>query len=1230
MRGEPGAAAVGIGAGVGDIEADPAQRFVAQKAEGLVVGGFQGAEFSELRVVARGAKRVAGEIGIIDAERRRGVVERLTEIRDFGLRRIEGELAGRAPAEIIREPGLIALGVLREQAGVGRGDPGVDLVHDPEAGDVVDGRTRDALVEAGVKLEIAQDIVFGGHGRKPVLVARTAGEARLAFELVADALERRRTAAIRAGGINGVAGGDHLGAHQRIELAHRVRRLLKPDTETDLQLRRGAGIKLGVAGIHRLAKFSRARVVIGIVVLRRGGAHKLLGVRVEEVGHRVAVHARGHALDPVHVEQGQPVRRAHVEGVGRHERGADIGPVAGRGVLERAGRRVHTDGVAVQADVRPDLRVVVGAVVAVLLVPLAAKFCGHGEFPERQDPFGIELAAPDLGRPKVRGVVGARAAVAGVRIGEAAEVEPVVAGGLPDGPLPRLGIGAGRDETPGGAAAFGTDERALQRFIVVQRTRIARRAVDHPGVELVFETGRKRAGVGQLRGRAVAVGQRGHRVCLAGGRAAACDARGDDGRHAVAGDAGAPVGDGRVGIVVGGDKREAAVPELPLRVRVNRVERKHELPGRLPVRGQQQGVLQNELRAVLEKDLPGHHRTRVVDIGGAVVVRPGDVLLGIRFGVAGAHEDAEALVEEGLGVVEFVVRLDLAFLLVGRPVGLAQREFLSVEVEAGIETVVAAFAVKRTLGLHVDRAGGGVGIGLGARRAADLDGLDGRDGKALEAGGARRVPAAAVGVGAGGPHPVERDADILSLHAAETRAARLGFHVVQIHPRQILQELAHIAVGHVAKNIGRNRGRDVHVAPLVHDRLRIAFPLGGDGEGRELDDTVAGLGPRGGGRADEIDFADRRLAGRNGQGLRDGVIARVGHRDRRGADGHPGKLERAVALGIGHLIRALEADLGVADIFLRSRIVDPALNDAGAARLGAEAGDEEEPAERERGQCREAATGGRNRLHGSDFFRERERHDAGDSRGGEPLADFAAGKLFANITRTIDAPAAVGWARVAGICAYIVACLPATMAARTPRPPAPHPRPLCRGPAAARSPQGCLHRLAAGPKGPGRRPRSQRPPRRRTPHRPTPPVGDAGPTGPRSARRRRTASPPAPTPGPPGASTACAPAAVPRFPRARGRRTERSVSKLTAYAISASAWAGGQLSAATRRPKIGGSLRGRARLPLARPAGAALVAASRENPHPLLVTPPAPLPSSAPRRRSRPPPPRRKNSLTTS
>ena len=60
------------------------------------------------------------------------------------------------------------------------------------------------------------------------------------------------------------------------------------------------------------------------------------------------------------------------------------------------------------------------------------------------------------------------------------------------------------------------------------------------------------------------------------------------------------------------------------------------------------------------------------------------------------------------------------------------------------------------------------------------------------------------------------------------------------------------------------------------------------------------------------------------------------------------------------------------------------------------------------------------------------------------------------------------------------------------------------------------------------------------------------------------------------------------------------------FEITSLSWSAGKLTEATILAKIGGSLRGRARLPLARPAGAALVAASRKNPHPLFVTRPAP------------------------
>ncbi len=70
------------------------------------------------------------------------------------------------------------------------------------------------------------------------------------------------------------------------------------------------------------------------------------------------------------------------------------------------------------------------------------------------------------------------------------------------------------------------------------------------------------------------------------------------------------------------------------------------------------------------------------------------------------------------------------------------------------------------------------------------------------------------------------------------------------------------------------------------------------------------------------------------------------------------------------------------------------------------------------------------------------------------------------------------------------------------------------------------------------------------------------------------------------------------------------MSKLTAYAISARAWAGGQLSAAARRPKTGGSLRGRARL--------ACVPASRSPAPP--ARPSSPRPAKTPTRFSLLPP----------
>ena len=299
--------------------------------------------------------------------------------------------------------------------------------------------------------------------------------------------------------------------------------------------------------------------------------------------------------------------------------------------------------------------------------------------------------------------------------------------------------------------------------------------------------------------------------------------------------------------------------------------------------------------------------------------------------MAGAEQNAEALVEERFRVVGLIVVLELIFQLIGRPHRLPEGKLLIVKIDAGVETVGTPFAVKGALGLHVDRAGGRVGVRLGARGPADLDGLDGRDRKPFEARRARGVAATAVRISTGRADTVEGDADILRIHPAEARAARFGLDVINIDAGQVFEKFTDVAIGDVAKNVGRNRGRDVHVSPLVHDRLGISFALGRHRECSQLQNLTVFRPPRDrrGRGTDQINFADSRLPRRDREGLVYGDIARVGNRDRSGSGGDTRKLKRAIILGVGHLVGAIETDLGVADIFLGDGIVDPALDRAG-------------------------------------------------------------------------------------------------------------------------------------------------------------------------------------------------------------------------------------------------------------------------------------------------------------
>ena len=304
--------------------------------------------------------------------------------------------------------------------------------------------------------------------------------------------------------------------------------------------------------------------------------------------------------------------------------------------------------------------------------------------------------------------------------------------------------------------------------------------------------------------------------------------------------------------------------------------------------------------------------------------------------MAGAEQNAEALVKERFGVVGLIVVLELIFQLIGRTHRLPEGKLLIVKIDAGVETIRTPFAVKGALGLHVDRASRGVGVRLGTRGPADLDGLDGRDRKPFEARRARGIAATPVRIGTGRADTVEGDANILRIHPAETRTAGFRLDVINIDAGQVFEKFTDVAIGHVAKNVGRNRGRDVHVAPLVHDRLGISFAFGRHRECGQLQNFPVFRPPRArrGGGADQINFADSRLPRRDREGLVYGDIARVGNRDRSGSGGDTRELKRAIILGIGHLVGAIETDLGVADIFLGDGIVDPALDRAGRSRLG--------------------------------------------------------------------------------------------------------------------------------------------------------------------------------------------------------------------------------------------------------------------------------------------------------
>ena len=132
----------------------------------------------------------------------------------------------------------------------------------------------------------------------------------------------------------------------------------------------------------------------------------------------------------------------------------------------------------------------------------------------------------------------------------------------------------------GSALIWQLNSTGINDIVVVDRLGKRDGTVNRPGIELVLELRGEGAGVGELGGGAAAIVERGGI-----GRAFAA---GDDRRQAVPPDRIAAIVD--VGVVVGGDEGEIAVPKFALGVRVDGVEREHEIARRLEIGGQQHGI----------------------------------------------------------------------------------------------------------------------------------------------------------------------------------------------------------------------------------------------------------------------------------------------------------------------------------------------------------------------------------------------------------------------------------------------------------------------------------------------------------------------------------------------------------------------------------------------------------------------------------------------------------------
>ena len=193
-----------------------------------------------------------------------------------------------------------------------------------------------------------------------------------------------------------------------------------------------------------------------------------------------------------------------------------------------------------------------------------------------------------------------------------------------------------------------------------------------------------------------------------------------------------------------------------------------------------------------------------------------------------------------------------------------------------------AGAIERTLGLQVDRAADRVAIHVRRRGLDHLDRLDGRRRNLVDLEG----PAGTARGRARHPRAIDRDGIQVGRHAAHGDLKHVSLVALAAETGHLHEQIAEVAIGHIAERVGRHTGLDVVRRALAADGRRLPLAHGGNLEFFQAVDAGIQL------------YRHRRRRPRHHRDPREALIqARIINDHRLWSGRNPLESERAVRLG---------------------------------------------------------------------------------------------------------------------------------------------------------------------------------------------------------------------------------------------------------------------------------------------------------------------------------------------